>query len=888
MIFLTPMVKKASKAVTNNKFKKLSLAVGLSCTLISQQALALTLSSEPNQDSVHIFQPLDIKIEIIDKDNEVLLDDISVNMASQRSFERLGLERNFFLSKLKIKKDETKEGVKFLHITSSELVKEPFLMFLLEVSWPNGRLFKDYTLLFDAPLTQKIDAKPLIKLTRNGDDAKIKNTQAKNLNNSNFKVNNSENSQYLVKDTDTLWGIAVNTKPQEGITVQQMMLSLQDKNPKAFVNNNINILKSGVLLTIPTPDEVLVRSQAQANDEVYSQSNNTSKSIIDDPSAGALKPQPEIIDSVNIDKKNNEENVGSEKINKPQLRLVTADNSLLDGQSVSGSPDAVIDSLEDDLAIALDQVEKEQRDNAEKINTISELEVQNETLNRILDLKSQELAELQRQFEEQVASEENIAELSDIDLLNDATKPAEVIKPKDESLAEVDDLIGFVEVDEKNATLEVATQVEVEEAQENSVIDDAVEVDENLESNNMFFDYVNDAKKWLIKSPLNIAIAAVSGLLFIILLLSLFSRNRKKDSNDEIDESVHINEVNLSENLDDDLLSDIDLDSDEFGGFDEHDTLEDTDALEEAQKSIGYGDLNQAITILEMGYQINSDREDYVIKLLDLYGKTEQNDKFSDLEARASINATNSLLAQIEALRGQYNTESNGDVIIEDELQAIDLDFLDIDLGLDDLENNNSLEIDLNESSMAVGDNLLDTNVESDDLLLDFAAEAEDDFEISLDDLAEDVDIDFTREDGLIEIELDDIVLDSKDEHKPNETNSVQDFEFSLDELDSEIAQLDAQFSADELLELDDKSVALDLSEADVPTMTAQDIELESELGEEIDFMGDSDENSTKLNLAKAFVEMGDNDSAKEMLEEIIEEGDDAQKAEAQLMINSL
>jgi len=93
-------------------------------------------------------------------------------------------------------------------------------------------------------------------------------------------------------------------------------------------------------------------------------------------------------------------------------------------------------------------------------------------------------------------------------------------------------------------------------------------------------------------------------------------------------------------------------------------------------------------------------------------------------------------------------------------------------------------------------------------------------------------------------------------------------------------------------LEADSEELDLSVNEELTPTMTVQDIDADPELGDEIeseiDFMGDNDENSTKLNLAKAFVEMGDNDSAKEMLEEIIEEGDEAQKAEAQQMIDSL
>ncbi|MCJ8313687.1 MAG: hypothetical protein HRU38_16345 [Saccharospirillaceae bacterium] len=884
MIFLAPKVKQASKALTTNKFKKLSLAVGLTCSLMSQQVLALTLSSEPNQESVHIFQPLDIKIEIIDKHNDVSIDDIFVNMASQRSFARLGLERNFFLSKLNVRLDETSDGVKFVHITSRELVKEPFLMFLLEVSWPSGHLFKDYTLLFDAPLTQKREERSSVKLIDNDSFKKI--TKKTGLEKFEPKVVVEDGGRYLVKDTDTLWEIAVKNKPQNDITVQQMMLSIQDKNPHAFVNNNINILKSGVLLNLPTAEEALRRAAHQANQEVYSQNNNLKVSVDIQGDKQALKSQPEIIDF------NAKQTLAEAEaiISKPQLRLVTSDDGILDNQNVSGSQDAIIDSLENDLAIAMDQVEKEQRDNAEKISTISELEDENETLNRILDLKSQELAELQRQFELQSNNEE---------------VAVDYIETDQNDLADVDDLIGFLEVDDNNdETIVIDTVNEsINIESEITVIEENVPEIDKPETGNVVIQYIDTAKKWLMKNPINMAISAVTGLLLIILILALFTRNRRKESDGHVeDELGSIDDINVNEDLDDDLLSDIDLDSDDFGGFDEISTLEETDALEEAQKSIGYGDTDQAIIILEAGYQLNNNREDIIVKLLDLFGQTNQNDKFADLEARVSVGATNSLLAQIDALRQQYSaTEISSDIGNYD-LDTIDSLDINVDTNDKNDENPNAeLDIDLEDLSIDIDDELSLDSIITEEIATDIEIKLDDDFEISLDDLTEEFDVQLDLKDNpdAIQLEQKELQNDATVVNDDKLVSEVEDqeFDFLLDELDSEIAELDAQFSTNENdtelnIDLASEPFNLDLNEDDAPTMTVQDLESESELSDEIDseidFMGDNDENSTKLNLAKAFVEMGDNDSAKEMLEEIIEEGDDKQKSEAQQMINSI
>jgi pilus assembly protein FimV len=50
----------------------------------------------------------------------------------------------------------------------------------------------------------------------------------------------------------------------------------------------------------------------------------------------------------------------------------------------------------------------------------------------------------------------------------------------------------------------------------------------------------------------------------------------------------------------------------------------------------------------------------------------------------------------------------------------------------------------------------------------------------------------------------------------------------------------------------------------------------------------ESDEIGTKLDLARAYMDMGDPDGAKGILEEVIEEGNDEQKTEAETLISKL
>jgi pilus assembly protein FimV len=56
---------------------------------------------------------------------------------------------------------------------------------------------------------------------------------------------------------------------------------------------------------------------------------------------------------------------------------------------------------------------------------------------------------------------------------------------------------------------------------------------------------------------------------------------------------------------------------------------------------------------------------------------------------------------------------------------------------------------------------------------------------------------------------------------------------------------------------------------------------------DELDFFEESDEVSTKLDLAKAYMDMGDREGAEEILKEVMEEGSDTQKFDAEWIISN-
>jgi len=107
----------------------------------------ITLYSALNQN-------LDAEIALV-----VLADekssDIKVNLAPPDKFDEAGVPWTSFLSKIKFETKIGTNGSVIIRLSSREAVKEPFLDLLLEVSWPKGSLYREFTMLLDPPSSYK-------------------------------------------------------------------------------------------------------------------------------------------------------------------------------------------------------------------------------------------------------------------------------------------------------------------------------------------------------------------------------------------------------------------------------------------------------------------------------------------------------------------------------------------------------------------------------------------------------------------------------------------------------------------------------------------------------------------------------------------------------------
>ncbi|PWG61162.1 FimV/HubP family polar landmark protein [Sediminicurvatus halobius] len=260
--------------------RKLLIASALAATGFASVAAALGLGSIDSQSTLN--EPLRARIELLSADPDEI-DRITAQLASPEAFERAGLERPFFLSRLDF--DVVREGGSvFLEVTTNGAIKEPFLDFLVEVNWPNGRLLREYTLLLDPP-TYTDDIAPNVAAggssEAGGSDApepaeiaQAAPAAAPGAAARGEAVADDDATgpaQYgPVQASDTLYSIAQQLRPDD-LSINQTMLALLRANPDAFIDGNINALRRGAILRVPERPELTRLSVAEANAEVREQ-----------------------------------------------------------------------------------------------------------------------------------------------------------------------------------------------------------------------------------------------------------------------------------------------------------------------------------------------------------------------------------------------------------------------------------------------------------------------------------------------------------------------------------------------------------------------------------------------------------------------------------------
>ncbi|NJD08003.1 MAG: FimV family protein [Methylococcaceae bacterium] len=216
----------------------------------------------------NLNQPLNAEIPLVTSGSDSL-SDIKISLAPPEAFARAGIERQYFLSKLKFQAVQKADGSYIIQVTSQEPITEPFLNFLMEVNWPQGHLLREFTALVDPPATYEgrtvvsNDAPEFVAPAKRLAAEEPPKPAAARRSAAAPRSNGAEaplpaaGSYGPVKKDETLWGIARLLARDTGVAPDRMMQALFQANPQAFSRNDINALKAGATLAIPSKDSIV-------------------------------------------------------------------------------------------------------------------------------------------------------------------------------------------------------------------------------------------------------------------------------------------------------------------------------------------------------------------------------------------------------------------------------------------------------------------------------------------------------------------------------------------------------------------------------------------------------------------------------------------------------
>ena len=207
-------------------------------------------------------QNLDAEISLVTSTGDKV-SDIKVNLAPPDKFDEAGVPWTSFLSKIKFETTTSANGSVIIKLSSKEAVTEPFLNFLLQVIWPKGILYREFTVLLDPPAAYI----PSLSNAENytPEPPTIPTHEFLPTPKTRVERRLSEAGEYgPTTKNDTLWKIAEQAGKQSGVSVEQMMIALYEENPQAFYRGNVNGLLSGKILKIPESAIALKLSREQA------------------------------------------------------------------------------------------------------------------------------------------------------------------------------------------------------------------------------------------------------------------------------------------------------------------------------------------------------------------------------------------------------------------------------------------------------------------------------------------------------------------------------------------------------------------------------------------------------------------------------------------------
>lgn len=417
--------------------RPLQLPLAITLALSATNALALGLG--PVHVNSKLNQPLDAEIPVI-QGTQGEAEGLLASLASAEDFERVGLNRSRLTVPLDFAVTKNARGEVFIRITSKEPVRDAFIDVLVEANWPKGRLLREYAILLDPPVsapatTRSTAAAPgpgspgsvtLVKREPRPDrPASAPAAPRAPKPAAAAESRKASGGEYgPIEAGETLSAIARTESAGAGVTHNQMMLALLKHNPDAFYRNNINALKRGAILRIPSAaeakaigsaSEAAALAQAQIEDW---RGGRASPTLVADaggkpaaPAAAAEKPKAPSTATAAAKGASERLELVPPKAGKDSLAMADRPGS--------GGGSAALTELKAELSRTKEALTARDQETGELKSRVRELEDLKGKNDRLINLKDSEIAELQRKLKE----------MQDASAKGGAAKPATATEP---------------------------------------------------------------------------------------------------------------------------------------------------------------------------------------------------------------------------------------------------------------------------------------------------------------------------------------------------------------------------------------------------------------------------------------------------------------------------
>ena len=193
-------------------------------------------------------QPLDAEISIASIESNVL-ESLEIRLATDSDFQRANISIEPVVKLLQFNVINGETGP-WIHLTTDGPVRTPFLHFLAAIEWSGGKIIREYTALLDPPGYDTVA----------GQSIALPST-------TNQRVIQPGDTYEPVRSGETLMGIATSIDVDKSVTIYQRMFALMHINPEAFIRGNMNLIREGATLIIPSADMMAGISRILAREE---------------------------------------------------------------------------------------------------------------------------------------------------------------------------------------------------------------------------------------------------------------------------------------------------------------------------------------------------------------------------------------------------------------------------------------------------------------------------------------------------------------------------------------------------------------------------------------------------------------------------------------------